>query len=330
MNPLLPCLPRRSHPMEQFHDLIRRILSEGVRRPNRTGVDTFYVTGAMLEFDLQKDGFPAITTKKLAFKSAVGELLGFFRGYQNSEAFQSIGCPVWHQNANQTKEWLASPYRRVENDLGRIYGAQWTDWQDVRIEKDSSVALRMMTEQGYVRMGTTDHGDIILRRGINQLEEALHALILSPASRRIMVTGWRPDEFDKMALPPCHTEYHFVADPAERMLDLCFMQRSFDVGLGFNVALGGLFLSIMAKLAGYTPRRLVHFISDAHIYENHVEGMKEMISRSHYPQPELVLSAIERIEDPSMIKGAFERIESEHLSLRNYQHHPAIKLKMSA
>lgn len=107
----------KPHPMEQFHDLIRRILSEGVRRPNRTGVDTLYVAGASLEFNLMTEGFPAITTKKLAFKTAVGELLGMFRGYTSAAQFRELGCKVWDQNANETKEWLASPYRQYDDDI---------------------------------------------------------------------------------------------------------------------------------------------------------------------------------------------------------------------
>lgn len=318
------------HPMEQFHQLIRRVLSEGVRQSNRTGVDTFYVAGAMLEFNLARDGFPAITTKRLAFRSAVGELLGFFRGYQNAADFAELGCPVWHQNANETREWLASSYRKQHNDLGRIYGAQWTDWKDIRIERLPR-ATQMVSRHGYTRIGRTDEGHWILSRGINQLEQALELLLTQPTSRRIVISGWRPDEFDKMALPPCHTEYDFVANPQSRSLDLCVHMRSFDLGLGFNVALGALFLEIMARLAGFKAGKLVMFIANAHVYANHVEGLREMIEREHFPQPSLVLSeAIAPVTALREVPGVFARINPDDLRLEGYLHHPAIKLPMAA
>jgi thymidylate synthase len=105
------------HPMQQFHDMLAHILAEGKRRPNRTGIDTLFVPGHMLKFDLEKDGFPAITTKRLAFKSAKGELCGFFRGYTNAAQFRAIDCKVWDGNANETKSWLANPYRKGIDDL---------------------------------------------------------------------------------------------------------------------------------------------------------------------------------------------------------------------
>lgn len=99
-----------THPMQQYHDLLRTVITDGVRRPNRTGVDTFFVPGIMLKF-LMEQGFPALTTRKFAFKSMVGELLGFFRGYDSAADFRSIGCKVWDQNANETASWLANPNR---------------------------------------------------------------------------------------------------------------------------------------------------------------------------------------------------------------------------
>lgn len=318
------------HPMEQFHQLIHRIITEGVRRPNRTGTDTLYIPGATLAYDLQADGFPAITTKKLAFKSAVGELLGFFRGYDSAAQFRDIGCKVWDQNANETQAWLDSFYRKGVDDIGRAYGKQWTDWKDTRVEPEAR-ARQMIAEKGYTHLGFALSGDWIIQRGINQLEECLHQLITAPTSRRIMLTGWRPDEFDQMALPPCHCDYVLMADPETRTLDLAVFQRSFDMGLAFNTAINALYLSVFARLAGYNARRVNHFICDAHVYVNHVEGMNLMLSREHYPQPQLVISPeVKPITSVDEIPGVFTRIEPHHFHLEGYQHHPAIPLPMAA
>jgi thymidylate synthase len=316
--------------MQPFHDLLKRILTLGKIRPNRTGVDTKFVPGAVLEFDMA-DGFPAITTKKLAFKTAVGELLGFFRGYQSAAQFRELGCKVWDGNANETKDWLASPYRKGTDDLGRIYGAQWTDWRDWRevrtaAEKDALVA------KGYeIRAFDSAQSVWILRRGINQLEVALRAIMESPTNRRIMITGWRPDEFDQMALPPCHVDYQFLCDVETKTLHLVFFQRSFDTALGFNVALGALMLSIFAKLSGYTAGTLKQFIGDAHIYVNHFEGVEELLSREHFAQPTLELGeSIPTLTSVDQIAGIFTRIEPQDITLKGYESHPAIPFPMAA
>lgn len=322
----------KPHPMEQFHDLIRRILSEGVRRPNRTGVDTLYVAGASLEFNLMEEGFPAITTKKLAFKSAVGELLGMFRGYTSAAQFRDIGCPVWNQNANETKEWLASPYREDfggTDAMGRTYPAQWTDWKDTRVEPKAR-AEQMIAEKGYTLIGHGLNGEWIVQRSINQLEDNLRQVLTNPYSRRILLSGWNVGEMDMMCLPPCHVSCQLILDPEKRVMDLQMYQRSFDVGLGFNVTLAALYLSLMARLSNYTPRRVKMDVGDCHIYVTHEEGLREMITREHFAQPTLHISDEVRPVTVDEISGAFTRIEPAHLSLVGYQHHPAIKLPMAS
>lgn len=322
----------KPHPMEQFHDLIRRILSEGVRRPNRTGVDTLYVAGASLEFNLMEEGFPAITSKKLAFKSAVRELLGMFRGYTSAAQFRDIGCPVWNQNANETKEWLASPYREDfggTDAMGRTYPAQWTDWKDTRVEPKAR-AEQMIAEKGYTLIGHGLNGEWIVQRSINQLEDNLRQVLTNPYSRRILLSGWNVGEMDMMCLPPCHVSYQLILDPEKRVMDLQMYQRSFDVGLGFNVTLAALYLSLMARLSNYTPRRVKMDVGDCHIYVTHEEGLREMITREHFAQPTLHISDEVRPVTVDEIPGVFTRIEPAHLSLVGYQHHPAVKLPMAS
>lgn len=317
-------MSKKPHPMQQYDNLLRRILGGGKLRPNRTGVDTHFVLGGELEFNMA-DGFPAITTKKLAFKTAVGELLGFFRGYQSAAQFRELGCKVWDGNANETKEWLASPYRKGTDDLGRIYGAQWTDWRDWK-EADSSAEKDRLQALGYeIRAYDADKGRWVMRRGINQLEDALRAIMIAPTNRRIMITGWRPDEFDQMALPPCHVDYQFICDVGTKTLHMVFFQRSFDTALGFNITLGALMLHIFAKLAGYTPGTMKHFIGDAHIYVNHFEGVEEMLSREHFDPPTLRLGkSIPTLTSPNQIKGVFAKIQPEDITLDGYVSHSPI------
>jgi len=118
--------------MKSYLELVRTCLAEGSWQENRTGVRTLSIPGAMLRFDLSK-GFPAVTTKKLAFKSAMGELVGFLRGYRDAAQFRALGCKVWDQNANQNSAWLANPNRRGADDLGPIYGVQWRRWPGYKV-----------------------------------------------------------------------------------------------------------------------------------------------------------------------------------------------------
>lgn len=320
----------KPHPMQQFHDMLQLILDTGVRRPNRTGHDTLFIDGHMLKFDLA-DGFPAITTKKLAFRSAVGELIGFFRGFDNAAQFREIGCKVWDQNANETPAWLANPHRKGTDDLGRIYGKQWTDWRDYRVVHSFKEADDLAAK-GYERIAyDASNKTWVFRRGINQLETMLHTIMTASTDRRILLTGWRPDEFDQMALPPCHLDYQFLCDVENKRLSLAFFQRSFDSALAFNIAIGALMLSIMAKLTGYNCGNVTQFIGDAHIYLDHIPGVKEMLSRDHFAQPTLLLGeSIPTLTSVDQIPGVFTRIEPADIQLENYQHHPAIKFAMAA
>lgn len=318
------------HPMQQFHNMLSTIRKDGKRRPNRTGTDTFFVPGHMLKFDMA-DGFPAITTKKLAFKAAKGELLGMFRGYDSAAQFRAIDCKVWDGNANQTKAWLANPNRKGEDDMGRTYPKQWTDWRDWR-EAKTQEAADELAAKGYELIAfDAPRSTWVYRRGINQLERALEAIMTTPTDRRIIVTGWRPDEFDQMCLPPCHVDYQFLVDVESKTLHLCMFQRSFDTFLAFNIAIASLFLEMMAKLSGYKAGTFTHFIGDAHIYENHLDQVDLMLSRKHKKQPKLVLGAsIPTLTSIDDIPGVFTRIQPDDIQLEGYESHPAITAPMAA
>jgi thymidylate synthase len=319
----------KPHPMQQYHDMISHIVTHGKRRPNRTGTDTLFVPGLMLKF-FMSDGFPAVTTKQLAFKAAKGELFGFFRGFQNAAQFRELGCKVWDDNANKTPAWLANKNRKGQDDLGRIYGAQWTDWRDWRTV-DNPIDRDELLAKGYEEIAHDPFRQIsVMRRGMNQLEMALKAIMTNPTDRRIMVTGWRPDEFDSMALPPCHVDYQWLVDTTTNELHMCFFQRSFDSALAFNVCLGALFLHVMAKLSGLTPASMTQFIGDGHCYVDHLDGIAEMLQREHFAQPAIDLSGIPTLSSPDEIPGIFTRLDPETVKLVGYQHHPAIKFPMAA
>lgn len=320
----------RPHPMQCYHDLLANILTHGSHTANRTGVGTTFLPNQTLSFDLA-EGFPAITTKKLAFKTAVGELLAFFRGYQSAAQFRALGCKVWDQNANETPSWLASPFRAGVDSLGRIYGSQFTDYSDWREARSQEQADALLA-QGYELLAHDPARQVwILRRGIHQLEECLRTLITNPTDRRMVVTAWRPDEHDQGCLAACHHAYTLVCDTDKRELHLQVVMRSFDAFLGFNVVLGALWLSLYAKMAGYTPRTLLISIANAHLYDFHIEQVCTLLSREHFPQPTLELGpSIEVIQSLDQIPGVFARIQPEDIRLVGYQHHPAIAAPMAA
>lgn len=287
--------------MKQYQALLSEILETGTRQPNRTKIDTLSIPGAMMRFDLA-DGFPAVTTKKLAFKSMAGELVGFLRGCDNAAQFRDLGCGFWDQNANENQAWLGNSSRRGVDDLGRIYGVQWRRWRGA---------------DGLE---------------VDQVMNALNTIHANPTDRRIIVNAWRPDEFSQMALPPCHVMYQFLVNVPRREINLCMYQRSCDMFLGvpMNIASASLFLSIVGRLTGYTPRYFTHFLADSHVYVNHVDQVREQISREPLALPKLAIS--DRV--PEFHKDGFhpewiDLIEPSDFSLDDYHHHAAIKAPMA-
>lgn len=302
--------------MKKYLDLLKQVRTQGIRLPNRTGIDTLFMPGACLQYDMREE-FPAVTTKKLFFKGVKGEAWGFLRGLDNSEDFKALGCNVWEENANGAGQpdspnlWLTNPHRKGHGDIGRAYGKQWTDWAK------------------YTQIPGTD---TYLRTSINQVEEALHALRFAPMSRRIIINGWRPDEFDQMALPPCHVLYHFLPDTANNTLHLSMFQRSCDMFLGvpFNVASCSLLLHLFAKATGFKPGIFTHFMSDVHIYVNHLNQVDLQLSRTPFDLPQLLLSDnIHLIETPDQVKNYFYTNHPDDATLTNYQSHPAIPAPMA-
>lgn len=283
--------------MEQYNELVKYVLEHGEETDDRTGTGTISVFGQTLRFDLKK-GFPAVTTKKLAFRSVVGELLWMLCGltdiYTLSEFTHGVRDKrtIWHPNYE--KQAIDLGYERGE--LGPVYGAQW----------------RSFTANNW----NTDVIDQVWRLIKNIKED--------PYSRRHLVSAWNPLQLDEMALPPCHYSWGVKITKSGK-LNLFFTMRSNDVflGLPFNIASYALLAHILASITGYEVGELVYFGADVHIYKDHIDQCKEQITREPYPLPTLVMPTITSLEDIYML-NAFD------FELKDYQHHPALTGKMSA
>ncbi|SAK56036.1 thymidylate synthase [Caballeronia arationis] len=322
--------------MKQYLELVRTILDTGTWQENRTGIRTISMPGAMLRFDLQQ-GFPAVTTKKLAFKSAIGEMVGFLRASRNAAEFRALGCKVWDANANENPQWLANPYRQGPDDLGDVYGVQWRQWPAYKvIDAGAGDQIADATNRGYqVVVGFVEGGreKVLLYKAIDQLRQCLDTIIENPTDRRILFHAWNPAKLDEIALPACHLLYQFIPNAAKREISLCLYIRSNDVGLGtpFNLTEGAALLHLVGRLTGYAPRWFTYFIGDAHIYENQLDMLNEQLKREPFGSPQLILS--DRVPDYAVTKRYepewLEKIEPADFALEGYRHHEALKAPMA-
>jgi len=292
--------------MKQYLELCKKTMENGIRKTNRTGIDHIGYTGDMMKFDLSK-GFPAVTTKKLAFKSVVAEMLGFLRGYDNAADFRALGCKVWDMNANENQQWLNNENRKGEDDLGRIYGVQGRRYKKINVFKDTKV----FPSGGVTTVETQE---------IDQLRMVYDDLRQGIDNRREIVTHWNPGEMDMMALPPCHMFYQFGIHGDK--LNLSMYQRSCDVPLGipFNIAGYTWLLSVMARITGHVPGEFTHFMHDIHIYENQMDDMHIQIAREPFRLPRMHMNPnIKTLEDLETWTTP------DDFRLLNYQHHEHIK-----
>lgn len=283
--------------MKSYLDICQYVLTNGTRQKNRTGIDTFMVPGQMFQHDMST-GFPAMTTKKLAFNQVKGELLGFLQGCDNVQDFQALGCNVWDANAS-ADYWLNSPaYKDVDQEgyLGRIYGVQWREWKKGRPYYDE----------------------------VDQISRLVREIRKNPTSRRLLVTAWNPAELDQMALPPCHYAWQVIIEQETGKMHLFWNQRSCDLFLGvpFNIASYALLLSLLAKITGYTPGTLTGFLADVHIYENHLEQVREQLSRTPTTLPTLELEGVDS-------ETELWYIEPSQIKLKDYTPQAQIKAPMA-
>ena len=233
--------------MNQYLDLIRRVLDEGVVKGDRTGTGTQSVFGHQMRFDLAK-GFPLVTTKKMHTRSIIHELLWFIAGDTNVKYLNDNGVTIWDEWADE------------EGNLGPVYGKQWRSWR---------VA------------GEDAHGE----RCIDQLAEVIDEIQGEPNSRRLIVSAWNVADLPDMALPPCHLLFQFYV--AEGKLSCQLYQRSADIFLGvpFNIASYALLTMMIAQVTGLQPGEFIHTLGDAHLYTNHMEQARTQLQRDPKPLP---------------------------------------------
>ncbi|SAL74406.1 thymidylate synthase [Caballeronia arvi] len=322
--------------MKQYLELVQTILDTGTWQENRTGIRTISIPGAMLRFDLQQ-GFPAVTTKKLAFKSAIGELVGFLRASKSAADFRALGCKVWDANANENPQWLENPYRQGPDDLGDVYGVQWRKWPAYKlIDADANDQISDATNRGFQLVTSfVENGreQVLLYKAIDQLRQCLDTIIERPTDRRILFHAWNPAKLDEIALPACHLLYQFIPNATTREISLCLYIRSNDVGLGtpFNLTEGAALLHLVGRLTGYTPRWFTYFIGDAHIYENQLGMLHEQLKREPLPAPQLIIS--DRVPDYAVTKRYepewLEKIEPKDFALEGYKHHEPLTAPMA-
>jgi len=275
--------------MKTYLDALQHVLTHGEARDDRTGVGTIGLFGLQMRYDLRQ-GFPAVTTKKLAFRSCAAELLWFLEGSNDERRLAEIThgtregvTTIWTPNS-LAPYW--QPRAKFVGDVGRIYGVQWRDFG-----------------------------------GVDQIAELIQNIKQDPLSRRHILTAWNPPEIDDMALPPCHVMAQFYVTRDWR-LSCQMYQRSGDLPLGipFNVASYSLLTHMIAQVCDLGVGEFIHCIGDAHIYQNQIEGVKEQLTRDPLPLPKLWLNP--EIKD-------IEKFTLDDIKLVNYQHHPTISFPFS-
>lgn len=288
--------------MQNYTDLMKDVLDNGVYKLDRTGVGSRSVFGRLLRWDLS-EGFPIITTRKTTLRIAFEETMFFLRGHADTKLLEEKKINIW--KGNTTREFLDARglTHLPEGNMGRGYGVQWRHWQSPERVVVAGKVKNFITE--------TD-----------QIRNLLAGLKNDPYSRRHVVTGWNPGELHKMALPPCHMMHLYSIEGdftvKEGKLNNCFFMRSNDVpyGLPFNIMSYALINHIFAKHLGLTPGETVYMGWDVHIYENQVDMCKEQVLREPLPLPELRINRdLTTFED-------ILNLEWSDIELIGYQAHP--------
>lgn len=334
MNGLLYCSKEEQeliikNRLEQQHEeykylhLLEKILNEGVVKGDRTGTGTKSIFGTQLKFDLSKS-FPILTTKKVFWKGVVEELLWFIRGETDSKKLEAKGVNIWKGNTSRDfldKRGLHYP----EGEIGPGYGFQWRHWgasySGVKKWENSELYGKQPPTSYSVKKFKAPYDATY--NGIDQLANVINTIKINPNDRRMIVSAWSVDNLDKMALPPCHLLYQF--DVIDGKLNCNWYQRSVDsfLGLNFNISSYALLTYLVAKITNLQPGTLTFSGGDTHIYLNHIDQVKEQISRNPYPFPQLnIKKDIKTLED-------IEKLEIADLELVGYQSHAAIKAPMA-
>ena len=321
---------------EQYRGLLGTLLENSIEKEDRTGTGTLSVFGRQIRHDM-RDGFPLLTTKKMAIKTMMTELKWFLKGDTNIKYLVDNGCNIWNGDAykNYEKYAMANSYGvdvfsmdefidEIKNndefaqkwgDLGPIYGAQWRDWNGRKTN-------------GFIEYENNGYNDHI--KGIDQIQNLINDLKANPDSRRLMVSAWNVGELDNMVLPPCHygfqvytrktTRAEKIVNPGKyRAISLMWNQRSVDtfLGLPFNIASYAALLCLIAEEVDMIPDQLIGNLGDVHLYKNHIDQAREQISREIYELPTITFSNV------NLLEGEFD------YEIHDYKCHPSIKAPLS-
>ena len=305
---------------EQYRGILAELLYNGREKGDRTGTGTLSKFGMQIRHNM-KDGFPLLTTKKMAVKTMMTELKWFLKGDTNIKYLVDNGCNIWNGDAYKNYEKYAKAnsygvdilsmeefideiktndlFAEEWGELGPIYGKQWRNWTEYYVEK------------------LNGGNPIIVERTKDQIENLINDLKSNPDSRRLMVNAWNVGELEDMTLPPCH--YGFQCYVVDGKLSLMWSQRSVDtfLGLPFNIASYGMLLMLLCEETGYEPGDLIGNLGDVHLYNNHIEQAKEQVSRDGFDLPTIKLSNVD------IFNGEFD------YELIDYQSATAIKAPLS-
>lgn len=270
--------------MQEYHDLVRRVLDKGVLKENRTGTDTISSFAEFYRVDLSK-GFPLLTTKKMHFRSVILELLWYLRGEDHIR---------WLRDENDCHIWDA--WADEAGHVGPIYPVMWRRFPFPDVD-----------ENGQSRAAEHD-----------QIKSVIELIKSNPNSRRMVVSAWNPGLLPKMALPPCHVM--FIFNVANGRLNCHLTQRSGDIALGipFNLACYSALTMAIANECGLQPGEFAHSIVDAHIYVNHVDGLKAQLERDFLPLPSL-----------QIVRKPIDELSFGDFELQGYEHHPFIRFEVA-
>ena len=287
---------------KQYLNLITKICNYGFKEVGRNG-STLSVIGEKMSFSLKNNKIPFITTKKLAWRTCLKELLWFINGDTSNVTLQKQNVKIW--NGNASREFLDSRglYHLKENDLGPVYGHQWRFYNAKYIDSSSD----------YTGQGVDQLNEVI-----EQIKESKNSGI---SSRRIILNAWNPQQLSEMALPPCHVMSQFFVQ--DNKLSCALYQRSGDVGLGipFNIASYSFLTHLLAKHCDLEAKEFIHFIGNAHVYSDHVDSLLEQVKREPYTEPRIkILNNYDNINDYTM----------DDFKIENYKYHSAIKMDMRA
>ena len=287
--------------MKQYLELLEYILENGESRDDRTGTGVISSFGHQIRFNLQ-DGFPAVTTKALAWKGVVSELLWFLEGSDDERRLAEIRfkknrsdlvdldkfSTIWTDNADNQGVELGYDNSDIIKKLGPIYGVQWRDWN-----------------------------------GVDQIHELVDGLKTNPFGRRHILSAWNVEMIESMALPPCHVMSQFYVS-SDGVLSCQMYQRSADMFLGvpFNIASYALLQSILANILDLEPGDFIHTFGDAHIYKNSINQVKEQLIREPKKLPRLIMPKIQSLE-------SLKEMSIDDFVLKGYKSHPALKAEMA-